>query len=153
MCHADSVVRREGAHDLPDCFVGPLLALLRITGFVHFAFARAAPDQLLTLSVPGIDDQGALLEGEGVGGPGADTTIKRLQAYEAAGADVLFAPGVRSLATTLGLQLEPVPMDARGILPDALVNYIARLGWNLLEQAAPPPELEGFAIAELAATG
>ncbi len=31
-------------------------------------------------------------------GPDLDATIQRLQAYEAAGADVLFAPGIRSIA-------------------------------------------------------
>jgi len=33
------------------------------------------------------------------GNPSLDDTIKRLQAYEKAGADVLFAPGLRDLAT------------------------------------------------------
>jgi 2-methylisocitrate lyase-like PEP mutase family enzyme len=33
------------------------------------------------------------------GNPGLDDTIKRLQAYEKAGADVLFAPGLPDLAS------------------------------------------------------
>ena len=59
-----------------------------------------------------------------------DTTIKRLQAYEAAGADVLFAPGVRSLA-----DLETVttaigkPFNALGVMiPGATVDQLQAAG-------------------------
>jgi 2-methylisocitrate lyase-like PEP mutase family enzyme len=61
-------------------------ALARLTAAIAAARALDLP---FTLT--------ARAEGQIRGGPGLDDTIARLQAYESAGADVLFAPGLRTI--------------------------------------------------------
>ncbi|MGH2988834.1 MAG: isocitrate lyase/PEP mutase family protein [Solirubrobacterales bacterium] len=62
------------------------------------------------------------------GNPDLDDTIRRLQAYEAAGADVLFAPGLRSdeeIRTLCGAVSKPVNVLA---FPDMSMERIATAG-------------------------
>jgi 2-methylisocitrate lyase-like PEP mutase family enzyme len=71
------------------------------------------------------------------GNPDLDDTIRRLQAYQAAGADVVYAPGVSTLA------------DIRSIVSsvDVPVNVLA------LPDAPPVPELAAAGVARISVGG
>jgi 2-methylisocitrate lyase-like PEP mutase family enzyme len=68
-----------------------------IYGFDH-AVARVAAAATVADSLPGKFMLAARAENFLYGNPDLDDTIRRLQAYEAAGADVLYAPGLPDLA-------------------------------------------------------
>ena len=71
------------------------------------------------------------------GNPDLDDTIGRLQAYQAAGADVVYAPGVAALA------------DIRSIVSsvDVPVNVLA------LPDAPPVPELAAAGVTRISVGG
>jgi 2-methylisocitrate lyase-like PEP mutase family enzyme len=65
------------------------------------------------------------------GGTDLDDTIKRLQAFEKAGADVLYAPGLRDLAsmkTVAGSVSKPLNVVMSAGDPDLTVEQIASVG-------------------------
>ena len=65
------------------------------------------------------------------GRPDLDDTIKRLQAFEKAGADVLYAPGVKDLATmrtVVSAVTKPVNVVMTGGDPDLTAEQIAASG-------------------------
>ncbi len=65
------------------------------------------------------------------GRPDLDDTIRRLQAFEKAGADVLYAPGVRDLATirtVVSSVTKPVNVVMSAADPDLTVAQLASVG-------------------------
>ena len=65
------------------------------------------------------------------GRPDLDDTIRRLQAFERAGADVLYAPGVRDLATiqtVVSSVTKPVNVVMSAADPDLTVAQLAAVG-------------------------
>ncbi|HSL50565.1 MAG TPA: isocitrate lyase/phosphoenolpyruvate mutase family protein [Candidatus Deferrimicrobiaceae bacterium] len=65
------------------------------------------------------------------GRPDLDDTIRRLQAFEKAGADVLYAPGVRDLAairTVVSSVTKPVNVVMSAADPDLTVEQLAAAG-------------------------
>jgi 2-methylisocitrate lyase-like PEP mutase family enzyme len=65
------------------------------------------------------------------GRPDLDDTIRRLQAFERAGADVLYAPGVRDLATirtVVSSVTKPVNVVMSAADPDLTVAQLASVG-------------------------
>jgi 2-methylisocitrate lyase-like PEP mutase family enzyme len=65
------------------------------------------------------------------GRPDLDDTIRRLQAFEKAGADVLYAPGVRDLATirtVVSSVTKPVNVVMSAADPDLTVEQLASVG-------------------------
>jgi 2-methylisocitrate lyase-like PEP mutase family enzyme len=65
------------------------------------------------------------------GRPDLDDTIRRLQAFEKAGADVLYAPGVRDLAairTVVASVTKPVNVVMSAADPDLTVEQLAAAG-------------------------
>jgi 2-methylisocitrate lyase-like PEP mutase family enzyme len=65
------------------------------------------------------------------GRPDLDDTIRRLQAFEKAGADVLYAPGVRDLATirtVVSSVTKPVNVVMSAADPDLTVAQLAAVG-------------------------
>jgi 2-methylisocitrate lyase-like PEP mutase family enzyme len=65
------------------------------------------------------------------GRPDLDDTIRRLQAFEKAGADVLYAPGVRDLATirtVVSSVTKPVNVVMSSADPDLTVEQLASVG-------------------------
>ncbi|MGH7367552.1 MAG: isocitrate lyase/PEP mutase family protein [Candidatus Rokuibacteriota bacterium] len=65
------------------------------------------------------------------GRPDLDDTIRRLQAFERAGADVLYAPGVRDLAairTVVSSVSRPVNVVMSAADPDLTVEQLAAVG-------------------------
>jgi 2-methylisocitrate lyase-like PEP mutase family enzyme len=65
------------------------------------------------------------------GRPDLDDTIRRLQAFEKAGADVLYAPGVRDLATirtVVAAVTRPVNVVMSAADPDLTVAQLASVG-------------------------
>ncbi|WP_088346879.1 MULTISPECIES: isocitrate lyase/phosphoenolpyruvate mutase family protein [Rhodomicrobium] len=102
------------------------------------------------------------------GRPDLDDTIKRLQAFEAAGADVLYAPGLRSLEqirTVCASVAKPVnvlmpgaaiglaELEAAGAKRVSVGSGLARLAYGALIAAARQMREEGsFAFAGTAAS-
>lgn len=69
-------------------------------------------------------------EGFLIGQPDLGQTILRLNAYAAAGADVLFAPGIRNLAANAEVVKAVAPKPVNVLLPfvDASVDELAGIG-------------------------
>jgi 2-methylisocitrate lyase-like PEP mutase family enzyme len=104
------------------------------------------------------------------GRPDLDDTIRRLQAFEAAGADVLYAPGLRELDmirtvvaavgkpvnVIMGLAGAPFSVDelaAAGVRRISLGSALARVGLGAFLRAAREVKEHGtFTLAETAAS-
>jgi 2-methylisocitrate lyase-like PEP mutase family enzyme len=104
------------------------------------------------------------------GRPDLDDTIRRLQAFEAAGADVLYAPGLRDLSAIrtvcgavgkpvnviMGLKGAPFSVDqlaAAGVRRISVGSALARAGLGAFLRAAREVKARGtFTFADDAAT-
>lgn len=139
----------EDASGLADAPLRPLEEAVQRLRAARAAIDRAAADVLLV----------GRAENFFVGVPDMEDTLRRLRAYAAAGADVLYAPGITTVeqiqavvaaaaGTPVNLVGGPTPLTLRdiaalGVRRVSLGGALARAAWGGLMQATDPIVREG----------